>query len=306
MELELEHITHIYKKGKKALDDVSLRLTPGVYGLLGPNGAGKSTLMNIITTNLIPTSGEALFQGRSILADNRAYRSRLGYMPQQQGMYNQMTGRHFLWYMAALKKIPRQEAKKRIEYMLELVSLKETANQRIGSYSGGMKQRLLIAQAVLNDPEILILDEPTAGLDPKERIRIRNFVSEISQNRIVLLATHVVSDVECIAKEIILLKQGTVIRQKTPAELICEMDGLVWEFCVSAEELADVQKQYRVSNLSICPEGILVRAVGKREEIRRRKRPVRAGLEDVYLYYMEADLGDSLENRIQSISDAEV
>lgn len=287
MTLELRNITHIYPNGKKALDQVSLGLTPGIYGLLGPNGAGKSTMMKIITDNLVPTSGQVLFHEKDIKTVSREFRSRLGYMPQQQGMYQQFTGRRFLWYMASLKGLRRRETKDKIAHLLEVVNLTEAADRKIGSYSGGMKQRLLIAQAVLNEPEVLVLDEPTAGLDPKERIRIRNFVSELSRDRVVIFATHVVSDVECIAREIMLMKEGQLIKKGTPAELTGEMDGLVWEFIIDPSELGTVQKQYLISNLAVTKEGILVRAVGSEEEIRRKKQPVRASMEEVYLYYIE-------------------
>lgn len=287
MTLELRNVTHIYPNGKKALDQVSLGLTPGIYGLLGPNGAGKSTMMKIITDNLVPTSGQVLFHGKDIKTVSREFRSRLGYMPQQQGMYQQFTGRRFLWYMASLKGLRRRETKDKIAHLLEVVNLTEAADRKIGSYSGGMKQRLLIAQAVLNEPEVLVLDEPTAGLDPKERIRIRNFVSELSRDRVVIFATHVVSDVECIAREVMLMKEGQLIKKGTPAELTGEMDGLVWEFIIDPSELGTVQKQYLISNLAVTKEGILVRAVGSEEEIRRKKQPVRASMEEVYLYYIE-------------------
>ena len=287
MTLELRNVTHIYPNGKKALDQVSLGLTPGIYGLLGPNGAGKSTMMKIITDNLLPTSGQVLFRGKDIKTVSREFRSRLGYMPQQQGMYQQFTGRRFLWYMASLKGLRRRETKDKIAHLLEVVNLTEAADRKIGSYSGGMKQRLLIAQAVLNEPEVLVLDEPTAGLDPKERIRIRNFVSELSRDRVVIFATHVVSDVECIAREVMLMKEGQLIKKGTPAELTGEMEGLVWEFIIDPSELGTVQKQYLISNLAVTKEGILVRAVGSEEEIRRKKQPVRASMEEVYLYYIE-------------------
>lgn len=289
MELEIRQITHIYKNGKKALDQVSMTLTPGVYGLLGPNGAGKSTLMNIITDNLLPTEGDVLLDGKGISADSVSYRDRLGYMPQQQSLYSQFTGIRFLWYMAALKGIPRKKAGERIGRLLELVNLEEASGRRIGAYSGGMKQRLLIAQALLNDPDVLVLDEPTAGLDPKERIRIRNFVSEIAQDKIVLLATHVVSDVECIAKEIILLKQGSVTRDGKPVELIHELDGLVWEFPVEPSDVSRVQKQYLISSLSVRENGLIAKAVGRPEELPEQKTKAQPGLEEVYLYQMESD-----------------
>ena len=287
MKLELKDVTHVYPNGKKALDHVSLGLMPGIYGLLGPNGAGKSTMMKIITDHLLPTSGQVLFQGKDIRKVSREFRSCLGYMPQQQGMYQQFTGRRFLWYMASLKGLRRREAKDRIAHLLEVVKLTEAADRKIGGYSGGMKQRLLIAQAVLNEPEVLVLDEPTAGLDPKERIRIRNFVSELSRDRVVIFATHVVSDVECIAREVMLMKEGKLIKKGTPAELTGEMEGLVWEFLADPSELEAIQKQYLISNLAVTGEGILVKAVGNEQEIPRKKQPVRASMEEVYLYYIE-------------------
>ncbi len=287
MKLELKDVTHVYPNGKKALDHVSLGLMPGIYGLLGPNGAGKSTMMKIITDHLLPTSGQVLFQGKDIRKVSREFRSCLGYMPQQQGMYQQFTGRRFLWYMASLKGLRRREARDRIAHLLEVVNLTEAADRKIGGYSGGMKQRLLIAQAVLNEPEVLVLDEPTAGLDPKERIRIRNFVSELSRDRVVIFATHVVSDVECIAREVMLMKEGKLIKKGTPAELTGEMEGLVWEFLADPSELEAIQKQYLISNLAVTGEGILVKAVGNEQEIPRKKQPVRASMEEVYLYYIE-------------------
>lgn len=289
MELEIKDVIHTYPNKKTALNRISLTLTPGIYGLLGPNGAGKSTLMKIITGNMQPSSGKVLFNGSDIKELGRAYRDRLGYMPQQQGLYNQFTGRRFLWYMATLKGLSHREAKYKIDNLLEQMNLTEVADRKIGGYSGGMKQRLLIAQAVMNSPDILVLDEPTAGLDPKERINIRNFVSEMSRECIVIFATHVVSDVECIAKEMILIKRGEIVRQDEVPKLIAEMDGLVWEFVAQENEVVSIQKEYLVSNLSVGKEGIIVRAVGTDEEIKREKHAVRAGMEEVYLYHMTVE-----------------
>ena len=216
--LELCDISKAYKE-KTALDGVSLSLDNGIYGLLGPNGAGKSTLMNIITGNLQPTSGTVKWNGESLQRLGAAYRSILGYAPQQQGMYDTFSGRRFLSYMATLKGISKRDMPEEIERVLSYVNMTDAAHRPIGTYSGGMKQRILIAQAVLGDPKLVVLDEPTAGLDPKERVRIRERISELSGEKIILVCTHVVSDIESIAKEIILIKSGTIIDHAAVDEL---------------------------------------------------------------------------------------
>ena len=216
--LELCDITKKYKD-KLALAGVSLSLDNGIYGLLGPNGAGKSTLMNIITGNLQPTSGTVKWNGESLQSLGAAYRSLLGYAPQQQGMYDTFSGRRFLSYMATLKGISQKDMPEEIERVLSYVNMAEAANRPIGTYSGGMKQRILIAQSILGDPKLVILDEPTAGLDPKERVRIRERISELAGDKIMLVSTHVVSDIESIAKEIILIKSGTIIDHAAVDEL---------------------------------------------------------------------------------------
>lgn len=208
--LELENVCKKYKE-KQALNGVSLTLTEGIYGLLGPNGAGKSTLMNIITGNIEPSSGTIRWNGTQTKALGAAYRSILGYAPQQQGLYDTFSGRRFLSYMAALKGISQKKMPDEIERVLSYVNLTEAANRPVGTYSGGMKQRILIAQAILGDPKLVVLDEPTAGLDPKERVRVREKIHAIAEDKIILVSTHVVSDIQSIAKEIILLKDGVVI-----------------------------------------------------------------------------------------------
>lgn len=287
MQLTIDGINKTYRRGqKKALIDFTAELTPGVYGFLGPNGAGKSTLMNIITDNLRPDSGEIRYDGKPIREWKAAYRAILGYMPQHQGIYDDFTANRFLWYMAALKGLSRARAKEKVEEVLQLVNLREEAHKKLGAFSGGMKQRILIAQALLNDPEVLILDEPTAGLDPKERIRIRNFISTIAQDKIVLLATHVVSDVECISKEVLLVKQGILLKKAPTAELICDIQGCVWEADIEEEEIAALSASYLVSNLSASDQGhITARIVTEQEPELRNCRSVRPSLEDVYLYY---------------------
>ena len=288
MKLEIKNISKTYKKGTvKALDDFSVTLTPGVYGLLGPNGAGKSTLMNIITDNLNADSGEVLYDGENIKKLGKDYRSVLGYMPQQQGLYDDFTLNRFLWYMAALKGLKKKEAKEKIISLLETVNLTESAHKKLGGFSGGMKQRALIAQALLNNPKILILDEPTAGLDPKERIRIRNFISEIAEDKIVLISTHVVSDIEFIAKEIILLKEGKLISHNTCNSLTKEIENKVFEVEIEKEKLKYFQENYRVSNLFHSGDKITVRIVTDTPPKNYKPKPVPPTLEDLYLYVFE-------------------
>lgn len=208
--LELCNISKKYNE-KIALKDVSLKLDNGIYGLLGPNGAGKSTLMNIITGNLEPTEGTIKWDGKEVKELGSNYRSLLGYAPQQQGMYETFSGRRFLSYMATLKGISKSSMEDEINRVLVYVNMVEKSNQKIGTYSGGMKQRILIAQAIIGNPKLVILDEPTAGLDPKERVRIRERIAELSKDKIILVSTHVVSDIESIAKKIILIKTGEII-----------------------------------------------------------------------------------------------
>lgn len=224
MDLTISNLTKKYG-AKVALCDFSYTFTPGIYGILGANGAGKSTLMNLITDNVRRTAGQILWDGRDILKLGASFRALVGYMPQQQGMYSDFSARAFLRYMADIKGVKRRQAHPQIEELLELVNLKADAHKKLGSFSGGMRQRVLLAQALLGEPKLLILDEPTAGLDPKERQRLRNYIADLSKDRIVFLSTHIVSDIESIATDVLLMKDGALVRHGTPEELIASVQG---------------------------------------------------------------------------------
>lgn len=224
MLLQINHLTKRYGD-KVALRDFSYIFSSGIYGILGANGAGKTTLMNLITDNVKRDEGEILWDGTDILKLGHSFRGLLGYMPQQQGMYGDMSARGFLRYMARVKQLERKQAWKQIEALLELVNLTADAHKKLGGFSGGMRQRVLLAQALLGTPRILILDEPTAGLDPKERLRLRQYIADLSQDRIVFLTTHIVSDIEQIATDVLLMKQGQLVRHGTPEELILQSGG---------------------------------------------------------------------------------
>ena len=286
MELKLEGIQKSYqKKHVCAVKDFSMCFMPGVYGLLGPNGAGKSTLMNIITDNQKADKGTITWNGTPVQKLGADYRSVLGYMPQQQNLYDDFTGEQFLWYMSSLKGLKKKAAREKIEELLVVVNLVDERYKKIKSYSGGMKQRLLIAQALLNDPQILIMDEPTAGLDPKERVRIRNFISSISKDRIVLLATHIVSDVENIAKEIILMQKGEIIKIATPRKLVMDMQDKVFEVLVTEAEQEQYESEgYKISNIMLGEEKNCLRIVSEHIPTLGQVQKVQANLEDVYLF----------------------
>lgn len=243
MELRIESLTKKYGD-KRALDSFSVTFTEGLYGILGANGAGKSTLMNLITDNIRRTSGSILFDGEDILKMGKRFRTRVGYMPQQQGFYEQFSGRAFLYYIAELKEIPKKQAKIQVEELLKLVNLDKEAHRKVGGYSGGMKQRLLLAQALLGEPSVLILDEPTAGLDPKERIRLRRYIQDLGKNKIVLLATHIVSDVESIADQILLMESGQLVKQGTVEELLDSVRDQVTDPVTGRLSLEDVYLYY--------------------------------------------------------------
>ena len=235
MELSLDRLSKHYGS-KIAVDQVSAVLGPGVYGLLGANGAGKTTLMRMLCGILEPTAGEVLFDRKNIAEMGAGYRNVLGYLPQDFGYYPGNSAEEFLMYLSALKGIPRRIAKGRVEELLEVVDLSACASKKLKTFSGGMKQRIGIAQALLNKPEVMILDEPTAGLDPRERVRFRNLISDYGENKIVILSTHIVSDIEAIADEVLLMKKGSFVQQGTVSELVEKAQGKVWELTVPRSE----------------------------------------------------------------------
>ena len=283
MKLQLSELTKKYND-KLALDHITFSFTSGIYGLLGPNGAGKSTMMNLITDNISPTSGRILIDDRNIKDIDKEYRKLLGYMPQQQNFYPELTLLRFMYFIASLKGLNKHEAKRDIEYYLKMVNLYDVREKRIGTFSGGMRQRALIAQALIGNPKILILDEPTAGLDPKERIRIRNLISEVSRDKIVIIATHVVADVEFIAKEIIMLNSGVILKSGKPADLLAEINGKVWNIYISDREITEVNDKYKVSNISREGESVIARIVAESYEDKWESETVRPDLEDLYLH----------------------
>lgn len=290
MKLELKDVSKTFGK-VRALDHLTVEFAAGVYGILGANGAGKSTMINLITDN-VPRDrgkegGEIRYNGTDIHKLGKEFRRLLGYMPQQQGYYEDFTPRMFLRYVADLKGIRKEDAKKEIRELLEVVHLSEKADDPIRGFSGGMKQRVMLAQALLGDPKILILDEPTAGLDPKERIGIRNYISGLSRDRIVLYATHVVSDIECISDQILLMNQGKLVRMGSPKELIGEIRGKVAEVLCTAEEAEWYQKRYQVGMVRQTEEGMLLRMVGDDLPKNAAKSVAAIDLEDVFLYWQK-------------------
>lgn len=294
MELELRELSKSYGS-VKALNKISYTFKPGIYGILGANGAGKSTMINLITDNVSRDSnngGNILYDGEDILKLGKKFRAIVGYMPQQQGFYEDFSPKAFLKYMAEVKGLKRknEEGKsvaQQIDELLEIVNLTSVAYKKIGGFSGGMKQRVLLAQALLGNPKVLILDEPTAGLDPKERIGIRNYIAELSKDKIILFATHVVSDIECIADKVILVKKGQIVATGTPVELIEKMQGKVAELTCTLEDVGKLQEQYKVGNIRQRKNGLALRLVGDTLPDEAVKVEDNIDLEDVYLYYFE-------------------
>ena len=289
MELAFQNLKKSYGK-KQALKGVSMTLTPGIYGLLGPNGAGKSTLMNILTGNLKQSSGQILFDGKDVHTLGREFRGRIGYCPQQEAFYPSFTAEQFLFYAASLQGMEKQRAVERIDWALGLLSLADVRRKAIRGFSGGMKQRLLLAPAILHDPDILVLDEPTAGLDPRQRIAVRNLISQIALHKIVLISTHVVQDVEYIAKELILLADGQILRQDRPDGLLSSLESQVWEVTAAEGELDRVYDYGTVCGVAKTDDQVCVRLLSERQPS-GDSVPVRPTLEDVYLRFFGSGEG---------------
>lgn len=283
MELQLEQLTKSYGT-KRVVDGVTVHLSPGVYGLLGANGAGKTTLMRMLCGVLKPSSGHIRFNGKTIEALGEWYYAHLGYMPQDFGFYPDFTAREFMLYMGAVKGISPRQAKARTEELLHLVNLQDVAGKKIKSYSGGMKQPLGIAQAELNDPSVLILDEPTAGLDPKERVRFRNLISDLSKEKIVLLSTHIVSDVSYIADTILMMKQGRFLLQEPMATVTDGIRGKVWEVLCGHGEAGEYGRRFSVVNLRHENNMVRLRIVSETPPAEHAS-PAEPSLEDLFLYH---------------------
>lgn len=290
MELELSDLTKNFGDFT-VVDHMNLTMTNGVYGLLGVNGAGKTTLMRMLCTLLSPTSGRITCNGEDIFKMDGEYRNLLGYLPQDFGFYPELTVQDYLLYIATIKGIRPAVAKKRVKELISQVGLNKAANKKMKKLSGGMKRRAGIAQAMLNNPKILILDEPTAGLDPNERIRFRNLISELSEERLVLLSTHIVSDIEYIANEIWLMKDGKIVRKGTSDEIINSMPEKVWICFVEHSMVSSIMKRYKVSNMKSESQGVELRVISSEKPFPNAVC-VEPSLEDVFLYHFGEKVGD--------------
>jgi ABC-type multidrug transport system ATPase subunit len=285
MKLTITDLGKQYRSDLWGLRNFSLDIKPGILGLLGPNGAGKSTFMRMLATITKPTDGVILWNDIDVVRSPDTLRAVLGYLPQDFGVYPNLNALEFLEYMAAIKGLDSATAKKRIDELLQLVNLKNAAKRPLGGYSGGMKQRVGIAQALLNDPQLLIVDEPTVGLDPEERVRFRNLLSDLSGERIVILSTHIVSDVEATATRIALVNKGKLLYESAPEELLRELEGKVWEWCVSSDDLTALKQKHIVSGTIRKSDGVQVRVVSASQpEVQACS--ISPNLEDAYLYFV--------------------
>ncbi len=283
MQLGIEQVGKQYRRDFWALRNFSLDLAPGVLGLLGPNGAGKSTLMRILATITRASVGRVTWNGEDIATHPDGLRTVLGYLPQDFGVYPNLNAVEFLEYLAAMKGLDGHSARQRIDGLLQMVNLVDAARRPLGSYSGGMKQRVGIAQALLNDPQLLIVDEPTAGLDPEERVRFRGLIAELSGERIVVLSTHIVSDVEATATSIAIINRGHLVCHALPENILQTVEGKVWAWIISSTELSAIKRDHIISGTARRSDGVHVRVVSD-ERPNAGAEPVPATLEDAYLY----------------------
>lgn len=286
MKLSMHDLGKRYKQNLWGIKDFNLDIQPGVVGLLGPNGAGKSTLMKLVATITQPTTGRILWNGCDLAEEPDRLRRVLGYLPQDFGVYPHLNAVEFLKYMAALKSLSPREAEEKIHSLLDLVNLGDARFRPLGGYSGGMKQRVGIAQALLNDPQVLIVDEPTAGLDPQERVRFRNLLSDLAGERIIILSTHIVPDVEAVATDIVLIKNGKLVKHALPEELLEDVDGKVWEAVLPSAELMNFKQQYLVGSAVHRNDGVHVRVIAENPPP-DSKGPCPATLEDAYLFHIQ-------------------
>lgn len=286
MKLRFHNLGKKYKQDVWGVKDISLEIGPGVVGLLGPNGAGKSTLMKLAATITKPTTGRIFWKDQDLAEKPDSLRRVLGYLPQDFGIYPHLNAVEFLEYMAALKSLSPAEAKDQINTLLDLVNLGDARFRPLGGYSGGMKQRVGIAQALLNDPEMLIVDEPTAGLDPQERVRFRNLLSDLAGERIIILSTHIVPDVEAVATDIVLIQDGHLVRHARPEELLAEVEGKVWETVLPSEELVSFRTKYLVGNAVHRSDGVHARVIAEACPP-GGEGPLPAVLEDAYLFHIQ-------------------
>jgi len=283
MQLTISHVSKQYRRGFWGLRDFDLELGPGVIGLLGPNGAGKSTLMRMLATITQPTEGTVKWNDTDIVKSPNTLRAVLGYLPQDFGVYPNLTGLEFLEYMAAIKGLDAKSARRRVDELLVVVNLVHAAKRPLGGYSGGMKQRIGIAQALLNDPQLLIVDEPTVGLDPEERVRFRNLLSDLSGERIIILSTHIVSDVEATATEIVVVNHGRKLQHAAPEKLLQLLEGQVWQWIIPSTELLALKQKHIISGTVRRADGVQVRVVSESAPS-PEAQPIAPSLEDVYLH----------------------
>lgn len=287
--LEIKDLTKIYGE-KRANDGITITLENGVYGLLGPNGAGKTTLMKQVTTLVRPDKGQILYDGKDVFKMDDKYRDIIGYLPQEFGVYKNFTAKQFLQYVGALKGMKGKNLNTKIDELLELVGLYDVRNKAIGKFSGGMKRRVGIAQVLLNDPKIIVLDEPTAGLDPQERTRFRNLIAKISRDKIIILSTHIISDIESVAKETIMIKKGKLLMKGTHKEILSDMSNKVYNISVKDEdEVNRIQAEYKVVSIQRDSDVTILRVVSNTMPGEANVEPTIARFEDVYMFYFDLE-----------------